>query len=578
VAGSNPNWVTGYVPSASEWNTLWSGKADYSSGGLAAINVLDYLTGGQPDGTTDNTAQLQAAINASVGKVVYFPKTTNNYIVKCVNVVLDGVNGRAALLIPSNVHIIIDGYVFLQASSPGGNISGMFYTNGTSNIVLEGAGTIDGNKVNQIAGNLGHQCCIRTSAGSNILIRGLTLLNSSGSNLNVLGTSGVLVDGINQSGAVFASQFTAVQGGLAPTNCWIRNSNLSCSTDFAWAFYDGCSNSGIVNCTLDNAVAVLTDGGSLFCNNILIDANIIKVTGGAVTVYVSNVVGTQTYINISNNQIISDRTVGNSQVSITQAAHVTITDNVVMATAATHAGVAGIFIDGSTTDYLISGNLVRNCLNGIALYTALNGMVVDNIISNSNNNGAAGTGIIIHSTCSNTIISRNHLYDDQGSPTQTSGIIDDGTSPGAGAIITHNIIANASTPYTIHPLSDTILVKYGTTTGVVDFTAAKLRGAAWGAYGEFTLASSAQTVSANTSTKVALDTTIYDTAGAWDNANSRYTANIAGKYIVMVCVAMTTTAATAGNPWKASVYKNGTEVAHATLTAPNGNSAVETMQ
>ena len=26
--GSNPNWITGYVPPASEWNSLWGGKMD----------------------------------------------------------------------------------------------------------------------------------------------------------------------------------------------------------------------------------------------------------------------------------------------------------------------------------------------------------------------------------------------------------------------------------------------------------------------------------------------------------------------------------------------------------------------
>jgi hypothetical protein len=31
MTGSTPNWATGYVPPASEWNALWASKADYSS-------------------------------------------------------------------------------------------------------------------------------------------------------------------------------------------------------------------------------------------------------------------------------------------------------------------------------------------------------------------------------------------------------------------------------------------------------------------------------------------------------------------------------------------------------------------
>lgn len=39
MAGSNPNWAFGYVPSPAEWNTWWGNKAD-ASGALASLIAL----------------------------------------------------------------------------------------------------------------------------------------------------------------------------------------------------------------------------------------------------------------------------------------------------------------------------------------------------------------------------------------------------------------------------------------------------------------------------------------------------------------------------------------------------------
>ena len=81
------------------------------------INVLDYLTNGQPDGTTDNTSQIQAAITAAAGVArCYFPKMTSSYIT------------TGGLMVPSNSHLIIDGTIFLKASSAHGNWAAIIQT------------------------------------------------------------------------------------------------------------------------------------------------------------------------------------------------------------------------------------------------------------------------------------------------------------------------------------------------------------------------------------------------------------------------------------------------------------------
>ena len=82
-AQSNPNWQMGHIPTPTEWNNQWSSKADNSitangvtqsaAQWMAAVSTAPGIDARSPafaggvkcDGTTDDTAALQAAISAA---------------------------------------------------------------------------------------------------------------------------------------------------------------------------------------------------------------------------------------------------------------------------------------------------------------------------------------------------------------------------------------------------------------------------------------------------------------------------------------------------------------------------------
>ena len=108
-------------------------------------SVLDWLTPGQPDGTTDNTAQIQAAINGAAGVAqLLFPANANFYMV-------------SQLSIPSDSHLVIElgatiqllpgishNTALMQLQNPAPNTA-----TEVSSVLIELYGTLDGNVVNQ---------------------------------------------------------------------------------------------------------------------------------------------------------------------------------------------------------------------------------------------------------------------------------------------------------------------------------------------------------------------------------------------------------------------------------------------
>ena len=104
--------------------------------------VADWLTAGQPDGTTDNTAQIQAAITAAAGKAaLVIPANVNNYII-------------GKLTIPSNTHLIIaQGATLFQKAAAGGTMLGLVVN--VNNVLIDLYGTINGNAAAQTTGGCG---------------------------------------------------------------------------------------------------------------------------------------------------------------------------------------------------------------------------------------------------------------------------------------------------------------------------------------------------------------------------------------------------------------------------------------
>ena len=115
-------------------------------------SVIGWLSKGQPDGETDNSAELQAAIDAAAGVTgvtdpslrasapgaftLMFPPTSAPYIV------------GTPLIIPSNSHIIIAQGATLKLA-PQTNDSILYWTDNATGILFELYGTLDGNASEQ---------------------------------------------------------------------------------------------------------------------------------------------------------------------------------------------------------------------------------------------------------------------------------------------------------------------------------------------------------------------------------------------------------------------------------------------
>jgi parallel beta-helix repeat protein len=211
-------------------------------------SVLDWLTPGQPDGVTDNTAQLQAAINAVQGthQVLWFPATPQNYIT----------TGLA--INSSNTHLVIDGYIFLMANA--NTVSGSTHIDvigvqsSANNIIIEGEGTLDGNGMNQSSATGSCIAFFQTGTYTNVLVADLTLKNGKVNGFVASNVTHGRCRNVKFSGGIGSVGF------VNSTECWFQNcyaefpgSDTRASTDFGVGFYGACINGGAVGCTVTGA-------------------------------------------------------------------------------------------------------------------------------------------------------------------------------------------------------------------------------------------------------------------------------------------------------------------------------------
>ncbi len=129
--------------------------ANYNAAGGAVTNrapgfsVQDF--GATGNGTTDDTAAISALIASSVGKgPVIFPGVQGTTTTPAVYLISSG------LVIPSYSHLIIDPGATIMLAPGIATNQGMLNNSGSSNILIELYGTIDGNVVNQPTGGQVH--------------------------------------------------------------------------------------------------------------------------------------------------------------------------------------------------------------------------------------------------------------------------------------------------------------------------------------------------------------------------------------------------------------------------------------
>ena len=384
------------------------------------VNVLEH--GATGDGTTDDTAAIQSALNTYAGKAtVFVPDTGQPYIV-------------TPLLLPTGTDLLLHGTLKAPAGAGASTVDVV----SANNVTIRGHGTIDGNGaagtyVNPLAALYIYQ-------SSNVQVSGITIKNAYNFNIDALQSSHVLIDQVTMIGGVNSSGFA--QGD----DCWLTNCMIDGpSGDGGFAFYGAMTNSGAIGNTLKNAgiaggtvsstgLYVLSDAGSPNpCSNIVLANNdVYSCSGNGISVYSQTSGQPHTGIVIASNRTHDNfkapHGFSGGDISVGNCVNVTITGNQVSDVGSNTLAQYGIHTDSLSRNISITGNQVYNAGKG----------------------GTTGIGLHVASSFE-VFASGNYFYDTQGTPSMTSSI-------GGTAGVRNTFINNqCDMAITITPASDTIL-------------------------------------------------------------------------------------------------------------------------
>jgi hypothetical protein len=351
--------------------------------GAGALSVLNYLPAGQPDGTTDNASGINNALAAAAatGAQLIFPVTAHNYMVH-------------GLSVPSNSHLIVQGTLQLMAGQTGYIL---VHAPNAKNVVIEGTGTLDGNKANQTAAASGG---IGGDGGTNITVRNLTITNCYNWPLNLTNTTHGRVEDVTMTNSGNSCEFA-----INCQDCWFRNCFVSNINDLGLGFYGGGTNCGVVNCTVTGChgagVFILQDNAQpAASSDILLQGNVC-------------------YNNPAPGIIVTSN-------SSTPTAHtnITVTDNICYGNQN-----QGILI-GDVIGLLVQGNFCRSNLYGgsptvagdiMLSNTVSTAKVSGNILINCQAGGTVGFGIYL-GTPSDIQVSDNYFEDGQATKSMAGAI------------------------------------------------------------------------------------------------------------------------------------------------------------
>jgi parallel beta-helix repeat protein len=231
--------------------------AEAAPGGLKSAPVCD--------GVTDDTVALQAMLDSGYDAL----SSTYKPIVVTIPVTPEGCVISSWLEVHSNTRIVQDGLLRLVgfvAPTPVEQRGMYTIVDNSTNVTIEGSGTLDGNRAAYAPG----MCCMGgiVSGGpevgdyaanvSNITIRGLRIINSSMWPLSIDGATNVKIDSVTADNSV--STFQVAHNS---TNVSVNNVHVSDSDDIGFAFYRGVKNASLTNSVVHNtagsAISVFTD-------------------------------------------------------------------------------------------------------------------------------------------------------------------------------------------------------------------------------------------------------------------------------------------------------------------------------
>jgi Pectate lyase superfamily protein len=323
-------------------------KATYSMISGAPVNVLDY--GATGDGTTDDTAAIQSAINyaGTLNKPTQVIIPSGFTFVISVGVRTGIAAGVAGLVMRDYVTLVINGTLFAKAGIYGvGTLSALIKSPdvGNSYVTITGSGLIDGNKANQTASV---QCDnIYLRAVYQVKVENIKCVNANG--------NGILIDkavgGANHVDVSIINTMVAnvnsigIQVSHAATNLIITGNQVTTCTN--------------------NCIDVYNENGTVTADPGIITISNNAVAGGLTGIF------PETTQNCS--------VVGNSIGSCT-------------------VGIQTNRVNGAPTNIVISSNNIYNCPTGIVGSGDTKGVLIcDNTINAFNTAGVSLIGITVSS-------------------------------------------------------------------------------------------------------------------------------------------------------------------------------------
>lgn len=372
-----------------------------------AIPVSAYGVVG--DGS-DETAKASAAVIDATAKgrpLWFLPGKT--YRVQSILVAVD------------NAHIIVDGTLKLTDGGKGQgviNVSSEGLANPINHVLLEGRGTIDGNRD---AAGPDAIACINAFRVTNFVARGLTATNCQYFPINVWNDS----ENITLSDMTLSYSGNAAQCAAGVKNCRATRLHIHHIKDYGWSFYSA------------------VDGGSLT------DSYIHHNMAGGVAVLADGVVGALTgrassNITISGNEFAYNYAAGihvqsDCPKDVTPCPPLAQHNNISIVNNKIHhnhqwieieAGFGGVFVRNAKNLVISDNQSYDNGLPGSGRasvgYWLASDVSVVSITGNTSLRegigGSGGIGILIDAAATDVTVANNIIRDDQASPTMVFGL------------------------------------------------------------------------------------------------------------------------------------------------------------